>query len=193
MYDDRTTDAERARWEERWGTLSDRELPPSRWLVAHAEWLPEAGRALDWAGGDGRNALWLAERGFEVTLADISPTALATARARATERGVTLDTVAVDLTSEEPPAGPWDLILCHHYYDPRIAERAVPLLSFGGRLVIHHPTRRNLEKHPRPPAHFLYAEGELATLLASYEVVFHEEAWTVADRHEVSAVIENTP
>ena len=190
---DRSTDAERARWEERWGALADRVLPPSRWLVEHRAWLPAGGRALDWAGGDGRNALWLAEEGFQVTLADISPTALATAGARAEAQGLTLETECLDLSCETPAGAPWDLILCHHYFDPQIAERALPLLSPEGRLIIHHPTRRNLEKHPRPPAHFLYEEGELATLLADHSVLFLEETWTAAERHEVSACVAPSP
>ena len=192
-YPDRSTAAERARWNERWEGLTGRELAASRWLQANAHYFPAGGRILDWASGDGRNGLWLAEQGFVVTLADISEVALATAAARAKARGVRVETRAIDLAEEEAPEGPWEGILCHHYFDPTIAERAVPRLAAGGRLLIHHPTRRNLERHPRPPAHFLYEEGELARRLAGYEVLLLSEEWTAAGRHEVSAVVENRP
>ena len=193
-YPDRSTAAERARWEERWSALVDRELPPSRWLVEQAGHLPMAGRALDWAGGDGRNALWLAERGLEVTLADIAPTALATATRRAQERGLTLHTVAVDLALEPPPAGPWDLIICHHYHDPAFVTRARPLLAPGGVLVVNHPTVRNLERHPRPPAHFLYEEGALRALVEGVRqpgdtIVVDEEGWAISGRHEAGLIL----
>src|ERR1700691_1523443 len=48
------------------------------------------GRALDLAGGAGRHALWLAQRGWDVVLSDISDEGLAIAASRATESGVTL-------------------------------------------------------------------------------------------------------
>ena len=53
-------------------------------LLDVAEQLPMKGRALDVAGGTGRHARWLAQRGLRVTLCDISPVALAAARGSAT-------------------------------------------------------------------------------------------------------------
>jgi tellurite methyltransferase len=190
--------SERARWEERWTELRERERPPSRWLIGKEHLLPAAGRALDWAGGDGRNALWLAERGLDVLLADIAPTALATAAARAEHRSLPLRTLAIDLSQEAPPAGPWDLILCHHYFDPRIFQRALPLLGPGGVLLVNHPTRRNLERSPRPPAHFLHEEGALLSLARAVlgpgqGIVAAEEEWGIAGRHEAGVVIEAAP
>src|SRR2546426_12786316 len=49
-------------------------------------WQIRSGRALDIAAGKGRNAIFLAERGFDVEAIDISPVALDEARRRATER-----------------------------------------------------------------------------------------------------------
>ena len=190
-YPDRSTEAERARWNERWGGLTDRELPASRWLQANAHHFPAGGRILDWAAGDGRNGLWLAEQGYRVTLADISEVALRTAAARAEARGLEIDTIAIDLANEDAPPGPWDGILCHHYFDPKIAARTLSQLAPEGRLLINHPTRRNLERNERPPAHFLYEEGELAKILADADcrIVNITEGWTAADRHEVSAIV----
>ena len=73
--------------------------------------MPRAGRAIDLAGGTGRHGIWLAERGLDVTIADISPVGLEVARQRAAEAGVTIQTLEVDLETSPFPAGPWDLIV----------------------------------------------------------------------------------
>lgn len=54
-------------------------------LAAH---LPPAGRVLDLGGGPGRYTIWLAHRGYSVTLADLSPNLLAIARERIFQAGI---------------------------------------------------------------------------------------------------------
>jgi tellurite methyltransferase len=64
---------------ERWNARYREEAaipPPSPFLVGLDALLPRTGRALDVAGGPGRHALWLARRGLDVTLADVSDVAL---------------------------------------------------------------------------------------------------------------------
>src|SRR5258708_33421468 len=77
-------------------------VEPNRFLVAEAADLPP-GRALDLACGAGRNAVWLAERGWTVTGADFSDEALANARALADERGVDVEWAQADLRDWVPP------------------------------------------------------------------------------------------
>ncbi|MFP8955316.1 class I SAM-dependent methyltransferase [Natrialbaceae archaeon A-CW3] len=60
-----------------------------------ARYLPESGHVLDAGGGAGRYAVWLAERGYEVTLVDVSRRQCELARAKADEHGVD-DRVTVD-------------------------------------------------------------------------------------------------
>src|SRR4051794_24476984 len=71
--------------------------------------LPRRGRALDVAGGTGADGVWLATRGLDVTVADISPVGLDLTRLRAGSLGVSLRTLEIDLESGSFPAGPWDL------------------------------------------------------------------------------------
>src|SRR5262245_62578863 len=54
-------------------------------------WPPPKGRALDIAAGKGRNAIFLAERGFQVVGIDISPVALDMARRAGKEKSLTID------------------------------------------------------------------------------------------------------
>src|SRR5205814_5476112 len=73
---------DRTRWDARYQAAAPARRPAA-FLTALEGELPRSGRALDVAGGAGRNALWLARRGLEVTLVDIAPSALALARAAA--------------------------------------------------------------------------------------------------------------
>ena len=80
-----------------------RGLAPNRFLVAEAAGLAP-GRALDLACGEGRNAIWLASVGWDVTAVDYSDVAIAKARARAAEEGVEVDFRVGDLVDFEPEA-----------------------------------------------------------------------------------------
>lgn len=70
-----------------YGCPSSRRSQPNRFLVEEAVGLP-AGRALDLACGEGRNSVWLAEQGWEVTGVDFSPVGIGKARRLSQERGV---------------------------------------------------------------------------------------------------------
>ena len=116
--------------------------PPNRWV---AEELAGAspGRALDLACGEGRNALWLAAQGWQVTAVDFSAVAIAKARELDTRGSVSW--VQADATSYR--GEPVDLaLLC--YLQLSAAERrqavraAADVLAPGGvLLVIAHDTR----------------------------------------------------
>ena len=170
-------DSERERWNARYREASA-SLEPSPFLAALADRLPASGRALDVAGGWGRNARWLMHRGFEVTVADISDVGLA----RAAALGVR--TMQVDLEAAPLPPGPWDLILVSHYLHRPLFAQFPLLLATGGLLVVAHPTVTNLQRNPKPGRRFLLEDGELGRLAAGLEVLFYEEAWFDGDRYE---------
>ncbi len=101
------------------------------------------GRALDLGCGEGADAVWLAERGWDVVAVDISETALTRARDAARDRGIAdrVDFVALDL-SEHFPAGEYDLISSQflhskvHLDRQRILKQALAVLRPDGLLVI---------------------------------------------------------
>jgi 2-polyprenyl-3-methyl-5-hydroxy-6-metoxy-1,4-benzoquinol methylase len=70
---------------------------PNDFLVASVSLIPP-GPVLDLCAGQGRNAVWLAQRGFDVTAVDGSSVGLSQAAALATERGVALTTEVIDLS-----------------------------------------------------------------------------------------------
>jgi tellurite methyltransferase len=150
--------------------------------------LPRRGRALDVGGGSGRNALWLARRGLEVTLADVSDVALERAASAARAEGLALATLRIDLEVEPLPPGPWDLILCAYFLHRPLFAAFPGALGAGGWLVVAHSTRSNLQRHPRPGPGHLLEDGELPTLIQGLEVVRYEEGWLESGRHEARIV-----
>lgn len=177
------SDADRERWERK-HAASHGSGEPSSFLLRVLHRLPTTGRAVDVAGGKGRNALRLAEHGLDVTLVDIAPSALAAASARASERDLPLTTMAFDLDAGLPP-GPWDVLVMTNFLDRALFAALPQVIARGGWFVFLQPTRTNLERHPRPSARFLLAPEESATLLPSaLEVVVLDESWGDDGRHE---------
>ena len=184
--------SDRDRWNDKYRAGHHDSASPSPWLVSLADRLPRSGRALDVAGGAGRNALWLAERGLDVTLADVSDVALEIAQARADERQLRIRTERVDLACEALPAPPWDLIVDTLYLERALFSAFAGALAPEGMLVFLQPTERNLERHARPPRRFLLKEGELATLVPPrLEIVVLEENWSDNGYHEARLLARN--
>src|SRR5260221_2220074 len=74
-------------------------------------------RAVELGCGTGTNAVWLAQRGFDVTAVDISPTALERARQRAAAAGVVVRLVAADVTALPDLGPPFEFFFdrgCYH-------------------------------------------------------------------------------
>jgi len=150
------------------------------------------GRALDVAGGAGRHSIWLARTGWHVTLVDASEQAPEIAAERARSAGVAITLVHADLTVDDLPEGPWDLVLLIHYLQrdlfPRIAKR----LTDDGLFAFSIATIRNLERRERPPTPFLLNEGEAPSLVEGLEIAYYNEGWSVEDRHEARLVARRT-
>jgi SAM-dependent methyltransferase len=182
------SDAERTKWDARYREQDAAGGKPSPFLVSLDPILPHTGRALDVAGGAGRHAVFLALRGLDVTIADISRVGLDLAEEEARRAGVRLTTVALDLEREPLPEGPWDVILSFHYLNRPLFAAYPGLLSPGGRLLVVHPTRSNLLRHQKPSGQFLLEDGELPGLVPGLTVVRYEEGWLEEGRHEARLV-----
>jgi SAM-dependent methyltransferase len=102
-----------------------------------------AGTALDLGAGEGRNALWLAARGWTVTAVDFSAVGLDKARAIARKRGLQLTTVVADVT-RYCPEQTYDLVLLAYLQLPWtelqevLAIAAAALASEGTLLLVSH-------------------------------------------------------
>jgi SAM-dependent methyltransferase len=121
---------------------------PNRFVVDELARLAP-GRALDLAAGEGRNAVWLAGRGWRVTAVDFSPAAVERGRKLAREHGVEITWVVADLRSYDPPPGGFDTVLIAylHLAPAELAgvlTRAATALAPGGTLLVVGHDRANL-------------------------------------------------
>jgi len=136
------------------------------------------GRALDLGAGDGRNAVWLAQRGWDVTAVDFSPVALDRGRALADRTGMKVDWIEADLLAWMPPSRAFDLVCLFFIHLPpderrRVYARAAEGVGPGGSLLIVAHDRSNLERGaggPQDPA-VLFTAAEVGTDLPELAVV----------------------
>jgi len=180
--------SDRQKWNRKYQHGGHRSAEPSALLVAQTERLPRAGRALDVAGGAGRNAIWLAQRGWSATVVDVSDVALAMARKSARAARISLETMQVDLEAEAFPCGPWDLIVSVHYLQRSLFARFASELADDGMLFAVQPTLSNLERNARPSRRYLLAPGELEALSseAGLHTLWYQEGWTEEGRHQAA-------
>ena len=135
------------------------------------------GRALDLGAGDGRNAIWLAERGWKVTAVDFSQVALERGRSRAEAGGVTVDWQLADLLEWSPEARAYDLVTLFFIHLPGTARRGVyaraaDAVAPGGTLLIVAHDRANLADGvggPQDPD-VLVSPGEVAAELPGFRI-----------------------
>jgi len=178
------SEADRRKWDERYREPPSAPAAVCEYLICMADALPTSGRALDVGGGVGQNSMWLARRGLDVTLVDISALGLERAAAAATAAGVQLATARLDLDADPLPTGPWDLVLATYFLWRPLFNVVPDLLTPGGLLVCVHPTRKNLERNARPPLAYLLDDGEMPRLARGLEIVHYEENWSADGRHE---------
>jgi SAM-dependent methyltransferase len=101
------------------------------YLQSHVDQLP-MGRILCLAEGEGRNAVFLAEREFDVTAVDQSSVGLAKAHRLATERGVNITTIVADLADFHIEPQAWDGIVSIFAHIPAQARRHIHREVVGG-------------------------------------------------------------
>ena len=136
-----TVDPSRERWNRRWaGERANAATTPSAFLIAETESLPP-GRALDVACGAGRNAGWLARRGWRVTGVDFSEVALGAARELARAAGVEVEWIEADTVTWTPPARAYDLVAVMYLQLPAEERRAAlahaaSAVQPGGTLLV---------------------------------------------------------
>lgn len=175
---------------------------PNAFLAAHAALLKPGQRALCVADGEGRNSVWLAQQGLEVTAFDFSPVALDKARRLAAERGVR---VRYELASVEDwrwPAGEFDAVVAIfiQFVVPAarrvLFERMSAALRPGGLLLVEGYTPAQLKYGTGGPKQVdqLYTEELLRQSFGALEIVelrAYEAELNEGTRHTgMSAVID---
>ncbi|CAH2598988.1 Class I SAM-dependent methyltransferase [Rhodovastum atsumiense] len=152
---------------------------PNRFLAAQAPRLPRRGRALTIADGEGRNGVWLARQGLEVTSVEFAPAAIAKARRLADQQGVSLDIVQADLATWDWGAPRFDVVagIFFQFAGPDLRDvifrRMQEVLLPGGLLLIEGYTPAQLRHGTGGPSQVenLYTEALLRDAFAGMEIL----------------------
>lgn len=178
-----------AYWDERYRGQDAVPRGPATWLTRNVALLPPGGRALDVATGTGRHALYLAERGYQVTGVDISPVAVERCRQEAARRGLAVEAVCADLAAWDWPALAFDVVLNFYFLQRDLCPRMETALRPGGVLVFETFTvaQRNFGWGPTEED-FLLRPGELTSLFPTLETLAYREATVEEDERGPKAV-----
>ncbi len=149
---------------------------PNRFVVAEVQDMPP-GRALDLGSGEGRNSVWLAARGWQVTAVDFSATGLDKAQRLAQARDVPVDWVLADVLDYQPEEAAFQLVLIAYLQLPapsldRVLRHAAGALAPGGTLLVVSHDLTNLTEGvggPQDPA-LLHAPESITRVLAGLTV-----------------------
>jgi 2-polyprenyl-3-methyl-5-hydroxy-6-metoxy-1,4-benzoquinol methylase len=151
---------------------------PNAFLAAQVHRLAPGMEALCIADGEGRNSVWLAEQGLDVTAFDVSPVGVAKAQKLARERGVTVRYTVADIHRYDWGARQYDVIaaIFFQFADPqertRIFAGLRAALRPGGLLMLQGYTPRQLEYRTGGPpfAENMYTEPLLRASFADLEI-----------------------
>jgi len=166
-------------WEQRYAEAAQLfGIVPSELLIAEQQRLKAGLTALAVADGEGRNGVWMAEQGLQVTSVDISATAQQRAQALATQRDVNIDTLCVDLLDWSWPVAQFDIItsIFMHLPSPllRQCHRSIwQAIKPGGLILIEgfHVDQAGLDSGgPDDPA-MLHSETSLQQDFPAAEIL----------------------
>ncbi|HEV2125409.1 MAG TPA: class I SAM-dependent methyltransferase [Chloroflexota bacterium] len=170
------------RWDERYSTTEYVfGTAANDFLAAVVEQLPK-GRALCLGEGEGRNAVFLANRGYAVTAVDVSSAGLQKAERLAAERGTPIETTVADLAEYAIEPQSWDVVVLIFVHLPpelrqRVHRAAVEGLKAGGALVLEAftPERRELRSGGPPDDELLMRLEVLREELQGLELEVAQE------------------
>jgi SAM-dependent methyltransferase len=139
--------------------------------------LLQKGKALDIATGEGRNAIFLAQREFDVDAVDISEMGLRKARELAKAVGAKIHTFQTDLDKFQIEADHYDLIADFYFLNRRLIPKIKKGLKKGGKVIFetYHLEQRTLgTKGPKNPKYFL-KPNELLKLFKGFRILLYRE------------------
>ncbi len=193
---------DRQRWDERYSATGFVwAAGPNQFVAAELAGLAP-GRAIDLAAGEGRNTIWLAERGWRVTAVDFSPVGLDKGRVLSAARGVPegqVNWVVADLCGYQPEPGGYDLaLIAYLQVSPKVRAtvlgRAAAALAPGGTAFIVAHDLTNLSEGsggPQDPE-VLYTPEAVRAELPGLRILRAERVRRTVDREDGPATAIDT-
>lgn len=135
---------------------------------------PNSGVALDLAGGLGRHALWLASRGWQVRVVELSDVAVEKLSQAARDRHVNLDLFVGDAADYKFERTQFDLIVLFYHLDRTLFPKIVCALNPGGLLICKMSLRWDMDGLTSVATTAL-GRNELPSLVSQLHVLHHQE------------------
>ena len=193
---------DRQQWDERYSSAQfEWSMHPNQFAAAELASLTP-GRALDLAAGEGRNSVWLAERGWSVTAVDFSLVGLEKGRKLSAARGVgdsQVDWVVADLSEYDPAREAFELVLIAYLQVTaalrgRVLAGASAALVPGGTLLVIGHDLANLTEGvggPQTPD-VLYTPEAITAELPGLRIVRAERVRRTVERDGGQATAVDT-
>lgn len=194
------------RWNERFSTneaLFGED--PNGWLFEHADKIPASARVVCLADGQGRNGLYLARKGHQVTSFDVSTVAIDQLRQKALRTGCKIDAQVIDIANWRPESGSLDAVVAifFQFADPALRESVFSAIAQairpGGLLIIEGYGTRQLYHRTGGPGVIenLYSPNTITNSFVQWPVLASRDCDMVLNEgdghkgmsHVVSAVL----
>lgn len=155
------------------------------------QWLPD-GPVMEIAAGTGRNAIYLAKKGYSVDAIELSTSAIETGKKKAAEESVEINWIERDVNEHEFPLEYYGVIIVTYYHNPKIIPEIISALRPGGFLIYEHhvETAQNVDRGPSNE--YRYKPGELPEKCRDLNQYFYEETlreYTSGDRKGQTAAV----
>ncbi len=150
---------------------------PAKFLAENYEFIPHASSVLDIGMGEGRNAVFLAQKGYKVTGIDISSVAIKKARILAKEYNISIQAIVASVEKYKFQPKSFDAIIVFYYVDRSLIEKIKSWLKPNGIIIYeaHTIKQRNKPGFKNDPIEYFLKEQELLTMFKGMKVLKYEE------------------
>jgi tellurite methyltransferase len=150
---------------------------PAKFLAENFDYLKPESNILDMGMGEGRNAVFLAQKGHKVTGIDISSVAIKKSQILAKEFGVKIKTVVGTLNKYKIKDQTFDVIICFYFVDRDLNEKIKKWLKPGGILIYeaHTLNEYNLKNSKGDNKNYYLKPQELLSMFPQMKILKYEE------------------
>jgi tellurite methyltransferase len=161
---------------------------PAKFLAANYHVIPPHGKVLDIGMGEGRNGVFLATKGRQVTGIDISEVAVKKAELLAKEYGTKIKSIVADVEKYDFPPHSFDAIISFYYVDRKLLSRLMKWLKPGGYIFYeaHLIDYKRRLKSKEPDQYFL-KKRELLEFFPKFKVLKYSES--ASDQDMASSIV----
>lgn len=150
---------------------------PAKFLAENFDYLPANSKILDMGMGEGRNAVFLAQKGHQVTGVDISSVAIKKTHMLAKEFGVKVKGIVASLEKYKFPKNHFDAIICFYYVDRDLTKKMLKWLKPGGLIIYEAYTgkQKSIKGHRKYSDDQYLKSKELLTMFDGMNILKYEE------------------